>query len=473
MDSINIYYSANKTFSKYNVNLKDFEESTEFINILNKFNTNKEIQKFPIFIHIKNDSVEFIDWILKKLGMETRKKIIQSIYDSDYLDLDHILQIDENSTFINLRYITFEKKVFLQENSKIKFKINKHPIKIFLINKLYFIIEKCKESFKFDFVLNIFKNKLLFIQKDSLNILQSNTTDEIFNCMYNKKTFNNENNFYNIYLPFTNFHEYELKSKNLQAKKIIEKIKSLQNELEEPDDSIDYSMNTQFTDSKQFNLEGLFYWLLFDSFDTFAIIGERLYEEGEELKETYLHLQENLEKRKFYNKMSRLEESVLMTSQETNIKAEFFKSFLKKLNKIFFPSILANVNTQIFTKNLTLYIEQLLGKIREIKLILKNLQNSIKMMKKTFRIILDDNQRKTESKMNTYLLYLTIISALILPVLMVFQFFAMNIEIPLQDYDNVGPFMLIAVSATLLFGIYFIILVKWDWKYKNIKCKTN
>ena len=95
------------------------------------------------------------------------------------------------------------------------------------------------------------------------------------------------------------------------------------------------------------------------------------------------------------------------------------------------------------------------------------------MMKKTFRIILDDNQRKTESKMNTYLLYLTIISALILPVLMVFQFFAMNIEIPLQDYDNVGPFMLIAVSATLLFGIYFIILVKWDWKYKNIKCKTN
>jgi Mg2+ and Co2+ transporter CorA len=304
-------------------------------------------------------------------------------------------------------------------------------------------------------------------------------------------TWNQSNNVLNFEL--TSFHQYELDTRTKSSKNLIKKLRNLmiqesqesdsENEIEKEKNKIEnkfnlnlnllthqrrFKTNTNIT----FKLEGFFYWLFLSSLENFSKISDYMNRECEELKETYLHLQKSFEKTKFYSRMSRLEETVHLVSQELKIKQDFFTELLKKLNrkedqlvKILSSNLSQFKDTIKFAKNLKLYLEQMTGKMRETKITIKNLETTLQMIKKTFRIIIDDNQRKADEKMNKYMMYLTVLTGLLIPLQGIYQLFAMNIPFPFdKEKYGVLPFMVILGCSLIVFLGQFLILFCWKWR---------
>jgi Mg2+ and Co2+ transporter CorA len=488
-----------------------------------------------IFIHLHNNpeifesTLKFLDICpglssnqTENINSNRTEEMYKIILDGNKLDLDYILPIDQNSFFLNINVIqskNMNRRDFTSRRDKIVFKSNKFsdndllskkPIQLFILGKIYFILSGGENSLNQidavsaldDLILYIFTEKFKFSHTKNLDeflnsnfinekSLTNNIQEESYqpcikllglktqtNFLNRVKTWNTNQNFLNFEL--TSFHQYELDTRTKSSKNLIKKLQILlQEEKEEQQDhlnlnNLDNSNRSISTSNFNFKLEKLLYWLFLSSLENFSKISDYMNRECEELKETYLHLQKSFEKKMFYSRMSRLEETMHLVSQELKIKVEFFSEIIKKLNKkennivkILCLNLKAGENIK-FSKNLKLYLEQMIGKLRETKFIIKNLETSLQMIKKTFRIIIDDNQRMADEKSNKYMMYLTIITALLTPFTVICQSFSMNIIFPMdkQKYGLVPFFIIVGCALIVVIG-QSVILTCWKKKKLN------
>lgn len=556
MDNVTIYSEKTKSFVNLPIhNYEKLEENFQYYQIISKIKNkinekdslNQQNQGNELFvIHLHNNpdilasSLKFLDISSSqespsnetdKINNNRKEEIYKIILNSNKLELDYILPIDQNSFFLNINIIhskNMNRRDFTTRRDQIKFKSNKfsdddiltkQPLQLFILGKIYFILSRGKSSMSQIDAVAALDNSILYIFTEKFKFSHTKNFNEFlkYNFIPEKPVYNIEEkinkanepciklikfktqtNFLNrvstwnsnqnvLNFELTSFHQYELDTRTKSSKNLMKKLQNLlQEEKEEDNDNnpLDQILINNFDkicdnipiSSSHFNfkLEKLFYWLFISSLENLSKISDYMNKECEELKETYLHLQKSFEKKMFYSRMSRLEETVHLVSQELKIKVEFFSEIIKKLNKkenninkILCMNLKLGENLK-FSKNLKLYLEQMIGKLRETKFIIKNLESTLQMIKKTFRIIIDDNQRKADEKSNKYMMYLTIITALLTPFTVICQFFSMNIKFPMdkQKY-GLTPFFIIVGCALLVVIGQSIILTCW----KNKKFK--
>ena len=134
-------------------------------------------------------------------------------------------------------------------------------------------------------------------------------------------------------------------------------------------------------------------------------------------------------------------------------------------DKVIFRVISSFSYSKKLHRNLGIYLEQLLGKMRETKIVLNNLETSLSMIKKTFRIFLDDSQRRSEVKLNKLMMYLTLSSGLMSTFYIIFQYHSMNVKLPISKEVGTSPFYLLFLIAFLIFVSQIFILSRWKLKF--------
>jgi hypothetical protein len=311
-------------------------------------------------------------------------------------------------------------------------------------------------------------NSKLFL--DGIDIKISN-----FNCEKSEKSekLNSTSVKNNFILPkrrqtLTRFDQFEMYSNLKSSVNLLQKLREISDESEDSETENIFNQE-ELNSLNYFKFEEFLYWLFHSSCEKIGEYSESLNQEGQELKETYLLLQENYGRKSFFSKMSILEENIHKLKSILKVKVEFFSSFIEKIknpDKVIFKVISSFYNSKKLHRNLGIYLEQLLGKIRETKIVLNNLETLLNMIKKTFRIFLDDSQRKSDTKLNKLMMFLTISTGLMSTFYIIFQYNSMNVKLPIDKQVGTRPFYLLFLAAVIIFISQFTILSKWKISFK-------
>jgi hypothetical protein len=292
----------------------------------------------------------------------------------------------------------------------------------------------------------------LDISEKKKNLTSSNNTNAVVSAVLPKRR-----------QTLSRFDQFEMYSNLKTSVNLLQKLR----EISDQSDDSDSDLNSQ-QEENNFKFEELIYWIFHSSCENIGQYTETLNQKGYELKETYLLLQENYGRKSFFTKMSNLEENIHKLKSILKVKVEFLSSFIEKIknpDKVIFKVISSFSYSKKLHRNLGIYLEQLLGKMRETKIVLNNLETSLSMIKKTFRIFLDDSQRRSEVKLNKLMMYLTLSSGLMSTFYIIFQYHSMNVKLPISKEAGASPFYLLFLIAFLIFVSQIFILSRWKLKF--------
>ena len=411
-----------------------------------------------MFILIKIENItqkNFIDYCSFSDDEELKFKI-NLIRNSNNNDIDYLLPISSNDTYFNINYLTCEQS----DTSKSNLKLIKHPINIFILQNMRLLIALTGNLNVTNLIKMSFKKTFNFIKlnnKDSFYI--SNTQKNILKASQSPFLTRRSSKEADIVRSISRFHNYEMDSK--YGKKLLQKI-NLVNQSEDIECEDEDESPIQ---NREFKFEELFYCLFLSSLNNIQNFTENLHKEEIELKQTYLELTK-LTRKPFYSQMSRLEECLDFATSELGIKEEFLDKISeekKYIEKFYIDDNYNNIKK--FTRQFVLYLEQLIGKLRESKIILNNIETSLQMIKKTFKIILDDNHRQSDTRMSQVMFYLMVISTLLIPIFIIASMLTMNVKIPISKVTDTHCIAFIVMTSGCLCvvtGQYFIL--KW-WKW--------
>ncbi len=444
--SLNTKRSMNNKMSKvvfycpFNQSFTQMEqyETKEIMSLLNSY------QKENFFIiQIDNDYNLYEE--LLKLQFKSDFENIYKLFD---LKLDYCFSPIDGLLCFNLSVLT---SIDCDE-------IEKFLIQIFLTENGLYIINKddC------DNILNIFKKKFNFNEQSKEVFFQKafqlggkancNINTQFQNLLpirdtqlrLSNKKINNE-----IYEEqFTNFL-------NSTAKESPEDYYFLQQTKEVKDFSNIICQDKMSTDN--FSTDDLIYYLLVMSLDKLEEFAESLVKEAESLKGIYLELSEK-ERKDFFRRIHNMEISLQLIYGETVIKKKFLKyskaqfKVYNKLSQNFY-----------FKKTFNFFIELMISKVTHLEITFEKLENTIRMIKENYSIIIEDNTEKQNIKLNSVMKVLAIISTLYVPLNLLPNIFGMNVKLPMQDVDNYWPFFGILGIAISLVVILLLIFKKLKW----------
>ncbi len=206
-----------------------------------------------------------------------------------------------------------------------------------------------------------------------------------------------------------------------------------------------------------FSTDDLIYHLLVMSLDRLEDFADSLIKESESLKGMYLELSEK-ERKDFFRRIHNMEISLQLIYSETLIKKKFLKhskaqfKIYNKLSQNFY-----------FKKTFNFFIELMISKVTQLEITFEKLENTIRMIKENYSIIIEDNTEKQNIKLNFVMKVLAMVSTLYIPLNLLPNIFGMNVKLPFQDYDNYWPFFGILGLAIALVIIIFFAFKKMKW----------
>jgi Mg2+ and Co2+ transporter CorA len=206
-----------------------------------------------------------------------------------------------------------------------------------------------------------------------------------------------------------------------------------------------------------FSTDDLIYHLLVMSLDRLEEFADSLIKEAESLKGIYLELSEK-ERKDFFRRIHNMEISLQLIFSETIIKKKFLKhskaqfKIYNKLSQNFY-----------FKKTFNFFIELMISKVTQLEITFEKLENTIRMIKENYSIIIEDNTEKQNIKLNFVMKVLAMVSTLYIPLNLLPNIFGMNVKLPFQEYDNYWPFFGILSLAILLVIIIFFAFKKLKW----------
>ena len=150
--------------------------------------------------------------------------------------------------------------------------------------------------------------------------------------------------------------------------------------------------NKNERNANNFSTDDLIYWLLTFSLEKLEEFAESLVKEAESLKGLYLELSEN-ERKDFFRRIHTTEVSLQLICQETLIKKKFLK-YSKAQFKVY-----NKLSHNFYFKNtFNFFIELMISKVVQLEIVFGKLQNTIKMIKENYSIIIEDNTEKQNIK---------------------------------------------------------------------------
>jgi len=390
----------------YNIDLYKYKVSYEFnyeeINsYINAFQNEED--KLTI-IQIDQNEHFFLDLLNKKYLSE-----FQYLNKIKNINIDYIFDPLNGDKFLCFKLGIIKKMIFPE--------IKKYYVEFFFIENYIFINNKDG----YDSIFDYFKNKYRFNSDDNMleNFMNRNNS-----ILSNSDSDTSRN---------------EIVRKEYDDNVIINNLQHMQHQHDQHH-QIDQHHHNHEHIVKTFEIDNLIFFLLIQSLDELLTYSEELIP----LYEYLMNLDTNdkivKEQKEFYIKIQNLECSMLNIKQEIEIKKNLFNQVMLNFNEI----------NNYFEKYFYYFFESLNEKVRVIDNNLEITANSIKIIKQSYSIKIEENNNNLSNSMNVRFLILTIMTIGIQQILIMFSIFSQNIKIVFQDMDNLYPFFL---------GIFFMILL--------------
>jgi Mg2+ and Co2+ transporter CorA len=358
---------------------------------------------------------------------EIEKFLIQIFFTENGV---YIINKDDCQQILNI----FKKKFNFKEQSSDEFFKNALIVdrKSFLINDISLADKQMMTNN--EKVLTKRKSCILSNKKEPLNKKNSKTLKPV---VFSDEIFNDNTNLLN----------------STMKESPDEKITQLSSKVQES------SKDTQDRNIilSNFSTDDLIYHLLVMSLDRLEDFADSLIKESESLKGIYLELSEK-ERKDFFRRIHNMEISLQLIYSETIIKKKFLKhskaqfKIYNKLSQNFY-----------FKKTFNFFIELMISKVTQLEITFEKLENTIRMIKENYSIIIEDNTEKQNIKLNFVMKVLAMVSTLYIPLNLLPNIFGMNVKLPFQDYDNYWPFFGILGLAIMLVIIIFFAFKKLKW----------
>jgi hypothetical protein len=420
----------------------------------------------PLIINI-NSNFEILTQVLKLFEKNT-EFILHNINFQKNNEIDSLYRVFKDLLLINLNFLNYPYKFDLKKLSiRIVFlkriiisfickdesykNEERDPIsKIMIENFAFKLIEDVKEYY--------LKHKKGMKQKyfyddNQIEELSNNYKNFLLEQnLLNTFNFSKDNNFEKMYLEKNN-------KKNVKIPKIvftqIDKEQTILNSFKSAEIC--------------FNLTN-FYIILFTSLltclDNYI---DDISSEGEVFKEKYLDLNKQ-EIKKYYQNLLAYEEKIYGILEEINKKNVLIENLMPGIDNnkdvIKICRILLMPN-QFFTNyseaKFIAAIQGFSGKLKEMKLKVLKQVTVIEMIKKTIKILIDDNRYMNLKEINYSLFIMTVVQYCALQGFCLTAWYSMNIKIPLQEFENIYPFLFIMFLMIVIpLGQLFIF-----YKFKN------
>lgn len=209
--------------------------------------------------------------------------------------------------------------------------------------------------------------------------------------------------------------------------------------------------------NSNFSTDDLIYYLLSFSIVKLEEFANSLVKESESLKGIYLELSEK-ERKDFFRRIHNMEIALQVIYQETIIKKKFLKyskSQFKVYNKL--------SHNFYFKNTFNFFIELIISKVTQLEIVFEKLENTIRMIKENYSIIIEDNTEKQNIKLNSVMKVLAIITTIYAPLNVIPNLFGMNVQVPWQDTESLWPFFGILMTAISLVIVELFIFKKLKW----------
>jgi Mg2+ and Co2+ transporter CorA len=277
---------------------------------------------------------------------------------------------------------------------------------------------------------------------------QNRQEEEYNNGSPRVPNFNSEKTFSN-YFTFSNFPPGDL------AKIKEENLDSNFGELSNAQ-LLEEKSSTKIFNSN-FSTDDLIYYLLSFSLVKLEEFASSLVKEAESLKGIYLELSEK-ERKDFFRRIHNMEIALQVIYQETIIKKKFLK-YSKAQFKVY-----NKLSHNFYFKNtFNFFIELIISKVTQLEIVFEKLENTIRMIKENYSIIIEDNTEKQNIKLNSVMKVLAIITTIYAPLNVIPNLFGMNVQVPWQNTESLWPFFGIFMTAISLVIIELFIFKKLKW----------
>jgi Mg2+ and Co2+ transporter CorA len=214
-----------------------------------------------------------------------------------------------------------------------------------------------------------------------------------------------------------------------------------------------------------------FYITIFNySIETLREIVNGLIKEGDMLQDLYLSTPFS-KKVQLYGRVLKHEVNVNVILEELKIKIKFLENLNNRsrnprknkhiIKKISFIEFCAQDENEIMNAHLiikkfkdkfSVFVQSLMGRLLEMEINLKKQFTLVEMVKRTVKIMIDDNHFNNERQLNILIVMLGIFQFLINPMTFLVSWFAVNVRVPMQNYDSLLPFIFICIF--IIKGVY-------------------
>jgi Mg2+ and Co2+ transporter CorA len=153
-----------------------------------------------------------------------------------------------------------------------------------------------------------------------------------------------------------------------------------------------------------------------------------------------------------------MEISMQLIHQETIIKKKFLK-YSKAQFKVY-----NKLSHNFYFKNtFNFFIELIISKVTQLEIVFEKLENTIRMIKENYSIIIEDNTEKQNIKLNSVMKVLAIITTIYAPLNIIPNLFGMNVKVPWQDVETTWPFFGILMFSLGLVIVELFVFKKLKW----------